>query len=231
MTRLMYDSDVAADIPADAQMVAGYLDIWSAEEWARFPHAVKVHIARFDWLNGDVLDVESTLATPGQAPAWVQRQRARGSTPCVYTSASNWQACRDAFAAAAVPEPLWWIASYQSPNDPSIPAGAIAHQYASPAYGSGGHWDLSTVVDYWPGVDPDPPPRPHRRKRSMFDPIYIGTPSGHYVVDSDGQAQAVQSGPTDGSEIAMTSDEFNALLTQRQKSFAALVASGKAPGA
>lgn len=164
MTRTMYDSDVAADIPADAAMVAGYVDIWSAQDWARFPNAIKVRIARNAGEDGDVLDVESGDATPDQAPAWVTRQRERGAVPCVYMSESAWPAVRAAFVAArpTVPDPLYWVAAYQLPNDRSIPAGAVAHQYASPAYGSGGHWDLSSVVDYWPGVDPAPDPPLHK---------------------------------------------------------------------
>lgn len=151
--RIMYDSDTASDIPTTATMVAGYVDLWSANDWLRFPNATKVRIARFEDQNGDVLDVESGLAAPAEAPNWCIRQRARGAIPTVYVSTSQWQTVRDAFTAAGVIEPLWWIAAYQWPNDPSIPTGAIAHQYASPSYGSGGHYDLSSVADFWPGVD------------------------------------------------------------------------------
>lgn len=170
MTRTMYDSTTAADIPLDAPMVAGYVDLWSAGDWDRFPASTpRVRIARNAGEDGDVLDVESGDATPDDAPPWVQRQRARGATPCVYMSGSVWETCRDAFRAAGVPEPLWWVAGYAEPNDPSIPPPAIAHQYASPAYGSGGHWDLSSVVDYWPGVDPTPSTNPHHRGAQSMD--------------------------------------------------------------
>jgi hypothetical protein len=32
--------------------------------------------------------------------------------------------------------------------------GAVAKQYADPGTHGGGHYDLSIVADYWPGVDP-----------------------------------------------------------------------------
>jgi hypothetical protein len=155
MTRRMYDSTAAADIPADAKMVAGYLPpsryAWSAADWARFPHAVKVHIAIFATVDaGHVLDVEQGDATPAQVPGWVSMRRKAGADPTVYCSQSVWQTCRDACARAGVAEPHWWIARYD--NNPTIPAGAIAKQYANQTY-TGRHYDLSVVADYWPGVD------------------------------------------------------------------------------
>ena len=73
--RTMYDSIHASAIPANAKMVAGYVDglfKWSTADWARFPHAVKVRIACFGHTDsGQVLDVEAGNATPAQAPAWV----------------------------------------------------------------------------------------------------------------------------------------------------------------
>lgn len=156
MTRRMYDSTNAADIPTTAQMVAGYLApspyAWSAADWARFPHAVKVRIAvRAYTDDGHVLDVESGDATPAQAPGWVQMRRAAGADPTVYCSASAWPTVKAAFAAAHVAEPHWWIAAYPG-GGPVIPAGAVAHQYADPLT-SGGHYDISAVADHWPGVD------------------------------------------------------------------------------
>src|SRR5207245_9944229 len=40
-----------------------------------------------------------------------------------------------------------------------MPPTAVAKQYQHPP-ASGGHYDLSVVADYWPGVDPVPPPAP-----------------------------------------------------------------------
>src|SRR5207249_6099906 len=51
---------------------------------------------------------------------------------------------RLAFAAQRVAEPYYWIASYD--GDPTIPAGAIAKQYADPNLIAGHpHYDVSNV--------------------------------------------------------------------------------------
>jgi hypothetical protein len=158
----MYDSTVAADIPATAPMVAGYIDgvgPWAAADWARFPNAVKVRIARNSLTDdGHVLDVERGDALPEWAPAWVQRRRAAGMDPTVYCNRANWPLIRAAFAAQHVPEPHYWLATL----DGSLPwaPGLVAIQHQSAAM-TGGHYDLSVVLDYWPGVDPVPaPPAP-----------------------------------------------------------------------
>lgn len=153
--RTMYDSITAADIPASAQLVAGYIDMssrWSAADWTRFPGATLIRIARSASTNdGHVLDVERYLALPAEAPGWVQMRRSAGVDPTVYCNASALGAVQAAFAAAGVPEPHYWIAHYD--NAPTVPAGVVAKQYINdPA--SGGHYDLSAVADYWPGVDP-----------------------------------------------------------------------------
>ena len=159
MTRTMYDSITAADIPATATMIAGYIDLnsrWSDADWARFPNATKVRITRSASTNdGHVLDVERFLATPEQAPGWVQMRRRAGADPTVYCNASALSAVQAAFDAAGVAQPHYWVARYD--NTPTVPAGCVAKQYINdPA--SGGHWDLSAVADYWPGVDPAPTP-------------------------------------------------------------------------
>nr|WP_240490884.1 glycoside hydrolase family 25 protein [Amycolatopsis vancoresmycina] len=150
----MYDAVTAANIPGDARMVAGYIDRiklapWSAADWARFPNAVKVTIVKKAATNdGDVLDVEPGDASPGEAPGWVQMRRAAGADPTIYCSLALWPSVRNAFSAAGVAEPHYWIAHYD--GDPAIPAGAIAKQYlgnVAPGY------DVSSVADYWPAVD------------------------------------------------------------------------------
>lgn len=166
MTRLMYDSTSAADIPADAAMVAGYLPpsryAWSAAAWARFPHAVKVRIAIFASVNdGHVLDVEQGDATPAQAPSWVAMRRLAGTDPTVYCSQSLWATVRAEFARQGVPQPHYWIARYD--NVSAIPAGAVAKQYANEPL-TGGHYDLSIVADHWPGVDQETDMTPEERE-------------------------------------------------------------------
>jgi hypothetical protein len=159
------DSD-AGLIPTDAQLVAGYVDgdyAWSSADWARFPHSVHVPIAVHSGTDaGIVLDVEAGDATPAESVGWVQTRRRAGADPTVYCSRSVWPSVRAAFQAAKVAEPHYWIADYD--GDTAIPAGAVAHQYES-----GAHWDLSSVADYWPGVDPaaTPAPEPDSEEEEM----------------------------------------------------------------
>jgi hypothetical protein len=135
-------------------MVAGYVDgdyRWTAKDWTGFPDAVKVGIATSaDTDDGEVLDVERYDATVDEAPRWVLMRRAAGVDPSVYCNMATWDPARQAFADAAVPEPHWWVAAWPGAGE-LIPAGAVAHQYLHP-----GPYDLSSVVDYWPGVDPPP---------------------------------------------------------------------------
>lgn len=152
--RRMLDSTNPFDIPPGEAMVAGYVDglyAWSQEGWARFPNAVKVRIAVFSQTNdGHVADVESGDMTPAGAVQWVRMRRAAGVDPSVYCNLSTWPQVQQAFHAAGEPEPHYWIALWN--GDQSIPVGAVAHQFADPP-STGGHYDMSSVLDYWPGVD------------------------------------------------------------------------------
>lgn len=165
--RTMYDAVVAAGIPADARMVAGYCDTiripqWTDADWARFPQAIKVRIAKKAGTpDGHVLDVESGNATPAQAPGWVLLRRSAGMDPTVYCNASTWPAVRSAFTAAGVAQPHYWIARFD--NDPAIPAGAVAKQHTQ-----GTAFDTSSVADVWPGVDPGTQPATAREDLAML---------------------------------------------------------------
>jgi hypothetical protein len=161
--RTMYDAVNAANIPLDAQLVAGYIDKiklepWSTRDWARFPNARKVTIVKkASTRDGVVLDVETYDASPTEAPGWVAQRRHDGfAHPVVYMNLSTWGAVRAAFRSAGVAEPLYWVAEYN--GDPTWGAGwavsgVIAKQYrGNVAPGI----DISSVADYWPGVDPTP---------------------------------------------------------------------------
>lgn len=160
----MYDAVTAANIlnhDETPELVAGYVDRiklapWTADDWALFPGATKVRIVKKAATNdGHVLDVEPGDATPAEAPGWVLRRRAAGADPSVYMNSSTWPAVRAAFQAARVAEPHYWVAQYD--GDPDWPAGwaergCVAKQYRGNYRGV----DLSSVADYWPGVDQAP---------------------------------------------------------------------------
>lgn len=156
--RTLYDSVNINAIPANPEMVAGYVNgRWPTYNSLiqKFPQAVHVSIAVTANADAQVLDVETGDATPGQAPAWAQRQRQEGRDPTVYCNSSTWGAVRQAFQNARVAEPHYWIAQYD--NNPTIPAGAVAKQYRSD---TNQDLDYSVVADYWPGVDSAPAPPP-----------------------------------------------------------------------
>lgn len=152
--RTMKDSTNVADTRG-AQLRAGYINgLYRSVE-----PGVAVQISVFAPANqGNCLDVESGDATPSQAPGWVRMRRAAGVDPSVYCSEYTWPAVQASFRQAGVAPPHYWIANWNGKAE-MIP-GAIAHQYCSPGTGSGGHWDLSLVADFWPGVDQAPVPAP-----------------------------------------------------------------------
>jgi hypothetical protein len=155
MTRTMADSTAAADLPVGRDLYAAYVDGSTRNVdavRARFPGKTVVTITVLGG-DADVADVETGDLTPTSVVAWVKRQRAAGKDPTVYTLEGWWSTVRAAFHAAGVTEPHWWLANYD--NNPTLPAGAVAKQYANPPL-TGGHFDASVVADYWPGVDPAP---------------------------------------------------------------------------
>jgi hypothetical protein len=167
MTRYMYDSIYANQIPLDAPVVAGYVDgryKWSDADWARFPNAVKVRIAVFATTNdGHVLDVERGDATAQESAYWTQMRRASGLlTPAIYcgdgVDGYKRSEVLAAHAALGIAAPLIWLASWTW-GTPVLPWNCIALQYASYLMLNTGY-DLSLCADHWPGVDPEPEPGP-----------------------------------------------------------------------
>lgn len=153
--RTAYDSTNIYDIPTSAQMVGYYVDgIYAVSELevrARFPNATLIGISAVGTNAGIVGDVEPGCMDPTYAVQWVQWRRAAGFDPTIYCNQLHgWNPVRVAFQAAGVPPPHYWVANYDGVA--SIPAGAVAKQYANPTL-TGGHYDLSAVADSWPGVD------------------------------------------------------------------------------
>src|SRR5687768_17762601 len=117
MTRTMYDAVTVSRIPADATMVAGYVNGRYRnfdQLQARFPNAICVPIAVNITADATVLDVERYNATPAEAPAWCERQRARGQEPTVYTLMSWWPDVHKAFKDQGIKEPQYWIARWDN---------------------------------------------------------------------------------------------------------------------
>lgn len=150
---LLYDSTTASDIPANAQLVAGYVDgayAWSKADWARFniPDSQKITITVFGGQMAAVCDCETGDLTPDQAAAWIQQYPGN----IVYCNLSTAPAVVKAMQNAGLtvgPNPQFylWIADWTGQaHIPSVPGAiVVACQYADPVT-SGGHYDLSVVT-------------------------------------------------------------------------------------
>lgn len=163
----MFDSDVSADIPPGAVIVAGYIDgeagTWSAEDWARHPNAKTLTIVRTFVDAGECLDIEKGAAQMAQAAPWViARQRAGIARPWLYVNRANYAELQALITKALGPGTLvgYWVADWN--GEPHEIEGADAVQYASPTVGSPGHFDLSIVYGTLPSepVPVKPPAEP-----------------------------------------------------------------------
>lgn len=156
MTRTGADSTVAEYLPTGQDIYLGYVDgkyqSYNAIK-ARFPHALVVPIAT--QASGNVGIVGDGPPDNGTWPGWVGwvvRRRAAGVDPTMYTDKSSWATGIQAFNAAHVAQPHWWIADYD--DHPEVYPGSVGKQYQSVP----NRYDLSLFADYWPGVDPKPAP-------------------------------------------------------------------------
>ena len=150
----MYDSTAAADIPANAQAAAGYVDglyRWSAADFARFPVYKRITIdpttGKMGGIYADGLDVENGDATPEQAAQWLRDWQAGltpSDVPILYFNVDTKPAVDAACAGLTF---LWWAADWT--GEPHLVDGSAATQYADPTT-SGGHYDLSVLGPTWP---------------------------------------------------------------------------------
>jgi hypothetical protein len=150
--RTMFDSTTPWDIPADAQLVMGYVNgqyAWRAQDWRRFPvmRRVALSVSAF-YFHAIVLDVEGQDASPDQANGWViGAARASGWVPTLYGSEATLDRCKVLIAEAR----LDCDYALADPDGiPHLPAGYGVCQYAWPDRGSPGHFDMSVVADWWP---------------------------------------------------------------------------------
>lgn len=157
----MYDSVNVDAIPADAQVVAGYVN----GQWptffglaAKFPSASLVSID----VNGqrpgaDVLDIEPGNVGPEAAPAWVAKH-VGPKLPVLYCSVSAAHAVMVAMTSSSLLYKLW-TAHYTGVAHlcsaacgyGTFPEGlVVATQWADPKAGSGGDYDVSLCIEGWP---------------------------------------------------------------------------------
>lgn len=169
MTVLMYDgiNSLAAGIARafpNAAKVAGYVNgtyAWSQAEWGLFPHADHVTISVTAAANaGDVLDVETGDATPGQARGWIAMRKAAGLyRPTIYCSRSVIPAVRAGTGSYILGKDYdIWVAEYTGqPHEVTAP-GLPAANCAATQYESTANYDVSMVYDLgWPHRRPPAP--------------------------------------------------------------------------
>jgi hypothetical protein len=162
----MYDginvlaAGIAQEFP-NAAKVAGYINgpyAWSQADWDLFPHADHVTISITAGANaGDVLDVETGDATPGQTAGWIAMRKAAGLyRPTIYCSLDAIPAVRVGTGSYILDKDYdIWVAHYT--GVPHEISGCAATQYESTA-----NYDASIVYDTaWPHRKaPTPPPAP-----------------------------------------------------------------------
>jgi hypothetical protein len=116
---IMFDAVDVGQIPGGASSVAGYVNgnfVTYNKLCDMFPNAHHLSIAVTAEADADALDVEPGDAVSSQAPAWYQRQKARGvARPVIYASVSRMTseilpALKQ--AGIALPEVRLWSAHY-----------------------------------------------------------------------------------------------------------------------
>jgi hypothetical protein len=183
---VMYDAVDISQIPAGPPAVAGYVDgayPTAAALAARFPHAKLLTIAVSAAGDADALDIENGDATPGDVPAWHERQQARGvQRPCLYASVSLMQAqLIPVLKAAGIPRTAvrLWTAHYAGLHlcAPStcgeLSTAADGTQWTSRAFGRA--LDESLLAADFFAVTAPPSPQPASQPASEDDEMPSGT--------------------------------------------------------
>jgi len=126
----MYDSVTWENIPASAEVVAGYIDgnyAWPRQAWDRFPNAEKVLITVSGSLSANVADVENGDMTPAQAAQWISAKHNAGMRGCtVYCNRSTLAAVRAACKGLAY---YIWVADWT--DSAHSVSGTVATQYSN----------------------------------------------------------------------------------------------------
>ena len=169
MSLILRDSITASDIPLGGlAAAAGYGDgpwTWSSADWARFDQAgIPVLSIVINAANqGDVLDVETSDATPEECPGWRARfKRPARRAPTFYCNRITWPKIVNALGINAARQCDWWISTldgtldvYYGQRGVAPPSGlrVVAVQWKGSAQ-TGGHYDESIILDSeWIGSD------------------------------------------------------------------------------
>jgi hypothetical protein len=198
---VMFDSDVAADIPASPFAVAGYVDgepgSWSAADWDRFRDAYTTTISRRADRPADWLDIERGAALPAHVPTWAGKG--------FYCNLSTLPAVETACRQANKPLPKWWAA--HPTGQPHIVPGSVATQWAWPKFGSPGHYDISAITDISLLTPPRSAPVPSPIHPPLNKPIVGGavhpTVKGYWLVGADGGVFALGDAPYLGGLVGI----------------------------
>ncbi|HTT91137.1 MAG TPA: hypothetical protein VMF65_16405 [Acidimicrobiales bacterium] len=184
-----FDSVNVQAIPADARVVAGYVDGRYATVPAlvqRFPGAVIIRITVTGMAGVEVCDCETGDLTPAQAAAWADAEVQAGRRPTIYCSASS----RPAVVTALMPYGMEfvrdvdnWVADYDGVAQ--VPAGSVAKQYQTNSY------DSNVALSTWsvlPQPVPQPPPELIEEMNMVaWDPVT----GGYWMVNPDGAVYSV----------------------------------------
>jgi hypothetical protein len=176
-----YDSTDVFAIPADAAVVAGYIDgdyVTVPALRARFPHARIIEITVTGLPGVAVCDCESGDLTPDQAATWAQNEVKGGRRPTLYCDASTRVALVGALAALGLQfgrDVDNWLAHYD--DVAVVPDGSVAKQYLHTQT-----LDTSVALPTW-GVLPQVAPATIEEMNMVaWDPVT----GGYWMVDPDG---------------------------------------------
>jgi hypothetical protein len=195
-----YDSTTPSQIPADAPIVAGYIDglyAWKPADWARFS-GQHVTITVFGAAGAQVADVERGDLTPQQGADWARRELAAGRRPTIYSDRSTWPTVVGLLGAEARLV-SWWAAD--PTGTPHLVPGSACTQYAWNQLGQTGgkNVDISVTNGVWPGTITPVPPTPSAPKKPVAVAIEACSTGGYWIAAADGGVFAYGGAPFHGS--------------------------------
>ena len=145
---LLYDAVNYKNIPPTAPIVVGYINgpksKWPDTAWSKFPNSIILKATVNIFTDADILDVESSDATPTQVPIWLAHFRKPNQQRTIYCGLNSWPAVQAQVKVANLQPPYYWIADQT--NIPHLVANSNATQYTD--YRT--LFDESTTDGEWP---------------------------------------------------------------------------------